>query len=104
MPDHHLRPVHAGSFTSENVNHMNMESHVLLAACDQHQFMYKDTTDDGDLCGFFTNNLVQCLWHVKPAHTTYEYLTSMLPEWIDQKPQCVGKNKKRLLFNGMAVW
>ena len=77
-----------------------MASHVLLAACCQHQYAHEATTADGIPCGFFTDNLLRQLRLVDLERVTYADLLNQLPELINQKPQCEGENKTRFLFDG----
>jgi hypothetical protein len=77
-----------------------MASHVLLAACCQHQYAHEATTADGIPCGFFTDNLLKQLRLVDLERVTYADLLNQLPELINQKPQCEGENKTRFLFDG----
>jgi hypothetical protein len=83
--------------------HSYMASHVLLAACRQGQHAYEATTADGFPCGFFADNLVKQLRVVDLDRVTYADLLSLLPERINQNPQCEGENKTRFLFNGKAA-
>jgi hypothetical protein len=76
-----------------------MSSHVLLAACRQEQYAYETISVEGQPCGFFTSNLVILLNQVDLDRCTYFDLLNLLPEQIDQNPQCEGTNKKRTLFN-----
>jgi Caspase domain len=80
--------------------HKAMLSHVLLAACCQHQCAHEVTTADGTPCGFFTDNLLKQLRIVDLERVTYADLLNPLPELINQKPQCEGVNKTRYLFDG----
>jgi hypothetical protein len=41
--------------------HKHMASHVLLAACCQHQYAHEVTTADGIPCGFLTDNVLKLL-------------------------------------------
>ena len=83
--------------------HKYMASHVLLAACRQGQLACEATTADGVPCGFFTDNLIKHLRLINLDRVTYADLLSLLPERINQNPQCEGENKTRILFNGKAA-
>lgn len=79
-----------------------MASHVLLAACRQEEFARECLSTEGLACGFFTNSLVKKLGHIPLNQVTYTDLIDVLPTLTHQNPQCEGKNKIRLLFNGRA--
>lgn len=82
-----------------------MESHVLLAVCEQRQCAHETTTVDKLPCGFFTNRLLTQLYLADLVRITYGDLLSQLLELINQKPQCEGENKNKFSFNeNMAVW
>ena len=99
----HARAARAGAPTPVGFKHEHMSSHVLLAACRQEQSAWEDMSADGQPCGFFTNNLIIHLNQVDLNRCTYAYLLNLLPEQIDQHPQCEGKNKDRILFNAKAA-
>jgi hypothetical protein len=81
--------------------HKFMESHVLLAACQQDQFAY-EVLEGGCRRGFFTSSLVKQLRQVALDRVTYSELFDLLPESNDQKPHCEGTNKNKILFRGMV--
>ena len=99
----HARAASAGALIPTGFKHEYMSSHVLLAACRQEQSAYEATSADGQPCGFFTNNLIIHLNQVDLGRCTYACLLNLLPEQIDQHPQCEGKNKDRIIFNAKAA-
>ena len=99
----HARAASAGALIPTGFKHEYMSSHIFLAACHQEQSAYEGTSVDGQPCGFFTNNLIIHLNQVDLGRCTYACLLNLLPEQIDQHPQCKGKNKDRILFNAKAA-
>ncbi|KAJ7736240.1 caspase domain-containing protein [Mycena maculata] len=76
-------------------------SHVLLAACGQHEtareIKYKD---DNSIHGRFTESLITWLRRLRLENTTYAELLNRLPTWSGQTPHCGGNRRRHLVFDG----
>ncbi|KAJ6480809.1 caspase domain-containing protein [Mycena vitilis] len=80
------------------IAHNFMDSHVLLAACQQHQRAQECISTTGNPCGFFTDSLITQLRRIRPNRITYADLLDLLPTLPDQNPQCEGSNQHRYMF------
>ncbi|KAJ7190179.1 hypothetical protein GGX14DRAFT_606401 [Mycena pura] len=76
-------------------------SYVLLAACHEdesaREIMYDE---DGSFHGRFTSALLVRLRRLRLERTTYAELLGLVPKWAGQTPNCGGRRRNRLVFNG----
>lgn len=82
---------------------MTMSSRVPLTACQNGEIAFElehPSTTDGMIRGVFTRCLVDLLYREDLTQITYSALLDLLPPLEHQYPQCAGKNKRRILFNG----
>ncbi|KAF5326404.1 hypothetical protein D9611_000943 [Ephemerocybe angulata] len=83
-----------GARVSERFRHHGLRSHVLLAACAQHEEA-REEKDSGD----FTRVLLKALSGVATTEITYEDLMQRMESLTKQTPQCEGFFRSRFLFN-----
>ncbi|KJA24870.1 hypothetical protein HYPSUDRAFT_38216 [Hypholoma sublateritium FD-334 SS-4] len=100
-PEHINDNNHKGSARSSQAWHICSDvSHVLLAACERNDPAYE--TDDGH--GVFTTALLKLLRDTSYENFTYRSLIKALPALPrSQKPQCLGLNLDRCLFNSTKI-
>jgi hypothetical protein len=80
-----------------------MSSHVHLAACRHDELAFEDPSAENMVRGAFTRDLVKILYQEKDlTNVTYSALLHLLPALEHQHPQCSGKNKGRILFQGLT--
>ena len=80
-----------------------MSSHVHLAACRHDELAFEDPSAENKVRGAFTRDLVKILYQEKDlTKVTYSALIHLLPTSEYQHPQCSGKNKGRILFQGLT--
>lgn len=75
-----------------------MNSHVLLAACDEAQFA-QETVFNGVPRGRFSEGLIHQFNSVSLETTTYRDIIRFTGSWNNQNPQIEGAHKDRLLFS-----
>ena len=93
----------SGSEVSTGFLDNTMSSHVLFAACQIDEFAHEDSSGDNVFQGAFTRVLVQILNQENDlTKITNLALINLLPPLEHQHPQCNGKNRDRILFNGLA--
>jgi hypothetical protein len=80
-------------------------SHILLAACrtGETAVEFEDPSRKNSVHGAFIRCVVALLYRQDPTQMTYSALLDRLPPLEHQHPQCVGKNKHRILFNNTVL-
>ncbi|KAJ7730015.1 caspase domain-containing protein [Mycena maculata] len=102
--DSHLWQGEAGAaLTAQNFRMWSptARSHLLLAACGQHETAREIKHNDDVLVhGLFTRALISWLRRLRLENTTYVELLNRLPTWSGQTPSCGGIRRHRLIFDG----
>jgi hypothetical protein len=80
-------------------------SHILIAACrtGETAVEFEDPSRKNSVHGAFTRCVVDLLYQQDLTQMTYSALLDQLPPLEHQHPQCVGKNKHRVLFNNTVL-
>lgn len=78
----------------------DMDSHVVLTACGEHEEAREEVCSGGDgrINGVFTLSLLRVLRFDLPDDLTYEGLLSLLPQFVSQTPVVAGKGEADRLW------